>query len=75
MGAVLRALTILSLERPIEAEYAAIRCDVERAGTPTGANDLWIAAHARAQDLVVVTANKPEFDRVPGLVVEDWSIP
>ncbi|MFW6278534.1 MAG: type II toxin-antitoxin system VapC family toxin [Halorhodospira sp.] len=75
MEAVLRALTILSLERPVEAEYAAIRCDVERAGTPIGPNDLWIAAHARAQDLVVVTANKREFDRVPGLVIEDWSIP
>ena len=37
-----------------------------------GANDLLIAAHARALGLVMVTHNVREFSRVPGLVVEDW---
>lgn len=75
MEVVLGALEVLSLDSPVEAEYAAIRCEVERAGTPIGPNDLWIAAHARARELVVVTANKRAFERVSGLAVEDWSSP
>ena len=41
--------------------------------TPIGEGDLFIAAIARARDLTVVTSNRREFVRVPGLRVEDWS--
>lgn len=54
--------------------YAQIRSHLERAGGPIGANDLWIAAHALAMGLTVVTGNTSEFNRVPGLVVEDWTV-
>jgi tRNA(fMet)-specific endonuclease VapC len=47
---------------------------LERAGTPIGVNDLHIAAHARSEGLVVVTNNRREFDRVPALQVQDWSL-
>ena len=39
---------------------------------PIGANDLFIAAHARSLDLTLVTHNLREFQRVPDLKVEDW---
>lgn len=52
--------------------YGQIRAALERAGTPIGANDLLIAAIARANQLTLVTHNTTEFCRVPGLVVEDW---
>jgi tRNA(fMet)-specific endonuclease VapC len=52
--------------------YGMIRADLARMGTPIGANDLLIAAIARAHDLTVVTNNTDEFTRVVGLRVEDW---
>jgi tRNA(fMet)-specific endonuclease VapC len=53
--------------------YAEIRAAVEGVGRPIGANDLLIAAIARSRGLVVVTHNVGEFERVPGLTVEDWA--
>src|SRR5262245_15982010 len=52
-------------------EYGLLRADLERAGTPIGANDLMIASIARVTDLTVVTHNVDEFTRVVGLRVED----
>lgn len=61
---------------PLEAthHYARIRVALERAGTPIGGMDLMIAAHALAEDSVVVTNNAREFHRVPGLAVEEWAL-
>jgi len=53
--------------------YARIRAKLERAGTPIGANDLWIAAHALASELILASNNLREFDRVSGLVTENWA--
>jgi tRNA(fMet)-specific endonuclease VapC len=53
--------------------YGTIRADLERRGTVIGSNDLWIAAHALAADLTLVTNNEREFRRVPGLKVENWA--
>jgi tRNA(fMet)-specific endonuclease VapC len=53
--------------------YASIRAALERSGRPIGGMDLMIAAHAMAEDSVVVTNNAREFHRVPGLAVEEWS--
>lgn len=59
---------------PTEAthHYAAARTALEKGGTPIGGMDLMIAAHALAEDSVVVTNNAREFHRVPGLAVEEW---
>jgi tRNA(fMet)-specific endonuclease VapC len=61
---------------PIGAEvastYGEIRAELEHLGTPIGANDLWIAAQARAGDCVLVTHDVGEFGRVSGLRIEDW---
>lgn len=53
--------------------YATIRADLERNGTPIGANDIAIASIALANNGIIVTNNTKEFSRVNGLVVEDWS--
>ena len=71
---VLSALEVLPLEPPADRYYGEIRQKLARQGTPIGPNDLLIAAHARALDLSVVTANAREFSRVPGLKVENWLV-
>jgi len=54
--------------------YATQFTRLKAAGTPIGANDLWIACHALAQDAVLVTHNLREFERISGLICEDWAI-
>ena len=54
--------------------YGLIRADLAAQGKPVGANDLLIAAIARAHDLILVTHNTREFSRVVGLRIEDWEI-
>jgi tRNA(fMet)-specific endonuclease VapC len=69
---VLESLEILPLDEGSDRHYAEIRAHLNRTGRPIGANDLLIAAHALALDLVLVTANVDEFARVPGLPIENW---
>ena len=69
---VLSAIDILPLEQPVEHHYAEIRSYLEKKGTLIGPNDLLIAAQAKANELIVVTANFNEFNRVPGLMVDQW---
>jgi len=71
---LLESLPVEAWEHPSERHYAIIRAALENAGTPIGANDLFIAAHALALDATLVTANEREFRRVPGLRVENWAI-
>lgn len=70
--ALLANLTVLPFDGAADRHYADIRSTLERAGTPIGAHDLFIAAHARSRGLVLVTHNTREFERVAGLQVEDW---
>ena len=69
---LLTALVVLPLDPPADQHYADIHAALERAGTPIGSHDLFIAAHARSRDLTLVTHNTREFKRVAGLRVEDW---
>ncbi len=55
--------------------YAELRAHLETTGMPIGPNDMLIAAIAIAHGLIVVTNNLKEFQRVPGLAVEDWMRP
>ena len=70
--AILSAIEILPLEEPADQHYGEIRALLESRGEMIGPNDLLIAAHALALDCAVVTANRREFSRVPGLKVENW---
>lgn len=52
--------------------YAELRHELEAHGTPIGSNDLLIAAHALYLRCTLVTNNSREFERVPGLVIDNW---
>ncbi len=69
-----RRLPLLGLDAETAACYGRIRSHLERLGTPIGANDLWIAAQAQRHGATVVTDNLREFERVPGLGVENWLV-
>ena len=68
--------TLACVDFDIDAarHYARIRDHLEGQGRIIGSNDLMIAAIALAHDLTVVTHNCDEFNRVPGLRVEDWTV-
>ena len=68
---VLERLPVLPFDMPADAEYAAVRAELEGAGAPIGPNDLLIAAHARALRMPLVTADAA-FRQVTGLQVENW---
>jgi tRNA(fMet)-specific endonuclease VapC len=72
LAALLEAIQVLPLTLEAAARYGEVRADLERRGTPIGANDTWIAAHALSANLTLVTNNEREFRRVPGLRVENW---
>lgn len=69
---VLERMIVLPFEPPADLHYAALRVALEAGGRPIGANDMLIAAHALALDAVLVSDNTREFERVPGLTVENW---
>jgi len=55
--------------------YGDLRAELERKGTPIGALDTMIAAHALSNKSILVTNNSREFARVPGLALENWVQP
>jgi tRNA(fMet)-specific endonuclease VapC len=65
-------LEILPFDAPAAAAYGPIRATLERQGTPIGAMDLLIAAHAVSLGVILVTNNPREFRRVSDLQVENW---
>jgi len=65
-------IPVLSLDDTVSTHYGKIRQHLQSKGTPIGNNDLWIASHALALKLILVTNNTAEFERVPGLRVENW---
>lgn len=69
---ILSVMDILPLEPPVDEHYGDIRSCLHQKGMPIGGNDLFIAAHARALNLILVTDNIREFSRVPGLRCENW---
>jgi tRNA(fMet)-specific endonuclease VapC len=64
---------LLALAEEDAREAADIRAHLKRRGEPIGPYDVLIAAQARRTGSTLVTANADEFQRVPGLVVADWS--
>jgi len=65
-------LPVQEMSADVAKQYAGIRRSLEKQGNIIGANDLWIAAHAIALDLTLVTNNTEEFRRVDGLKIENW---
>jgi len=69
----LSIIDVLSFDDEAAAEYGKICTALRRQGTPIGAMDMLIAAHARAKGLIMVTNNIREFERVDGLKLENWT--
>lgn len=78
---VLHRLDALTQIIPVRYSVAPAICEhyavqftrLRSAGTPIGANDLWIASHALAEGCTLVTNNIREFERVAGLRLENWA--
>ena len=66
-------LSVLPFGAGAASEYGAIRTFLQNNGTPIGPLDMLIAAHAKSEGLVMVTNNVREFERVPGLEIENWA--
>lgn len=62
----------VSLPETAGEHYGQIRAALHSQGQLIGNNDLWLAAHARAEGWILVTNNEREFARVEGLKIENW---
>jgi tRNA(fMet)-specific endonuclease VapC len=69
---LIHVLPALPLPEAAAETYGTIRADLEAKGAMIGNNDLWIAAHALAADLTLVSNNLREFRRVSGLRLQNW---
>jgi tRNA(fMet)-specific endonuclease VapC len=65
-------LPVLPLPADAGRNYGALRAELEASGRVIGNNDLWIASHAKAAKLILVTSNEREFQRVSGLEIQNW---
>jgi tRNA(fMet)-specific endonuclease VapC len=75
LKAFLRYVALMPFDDAASSHYAKIRADLKKQGRMIGANDLFIAAHARSLDLVLITNNMREFRRIHGLAIENWTVP
>ena len=66
------SVQVADLDAEVARQYGRLRAHLRSIGRPIGPNDFWIAAHALARDVPLVTHNLAEFGRVPGLSVETW---
>ena len=69
---LLAAVRVVDLNAEVARQYGRLRAHLRAIGQPIGPNDLWIAAHALARDVPLITHNLAEFQRVPGLAAETW---
>lgn len=65
-------IPVITPDAAVGERYGAIRAFLERAGTPIGNNDLWIAAHALSLGVTLISNNTREFERVPKLKLDNW---
>lgn len=69
------SVQVADLDGEVARRYGRLRAHMRAIGQPIGPNDLWIAAHALARDVPLITHNLSEFRRVPDLSVETWMTP
>ncbi|HKW32622.1 MAG TPA: type II toxin-antitoxin system VapC family toxin [Candidatus Acidoferrum sp.] len=67
-------LPVMPLPESAAETYGRIRAELQRKGQMIGNNDLWIAAHAKATGLTLVTNNERAFRRVSGLKLQNWAL-
>jgi tRNA(fMet)-specific endonuclease VapC len=66
-------LEVLPFNDKAAYHFGRIRAELYRTGQPIGPYDMMIASHARASGLILATNNVKEFERVPGLLLENWA--
>lgn len=66
-------LTVMDFDQTAATTYGQVRAALERQGRPLGPLDMLIAAHALSLQLAIITNNVREFEKVQGLVVENWA--
>lgn len=69
----LAPMSILPFGPAAASEYGEIRAYLQSQGTPIGPLDMLIAGHARSEEMILVTNNGKEFERVPDLALENWA--
>lgn len=74
LSSFLQYVEVLDFPDEAAADYAKIRAHLKMGGAMIGANDLFIAAHARSLGLTLITNNMREFKRVPKLSIENWTV-
>jgi tRNA(fMet)-specific endonuclease VapC len=74
LAAFLQYVEVLDFTDVASAHYAKIRAHLKALGSMIGANDLFIAAHARSLGLTLVTNSMREFGRVPDLATDNWAV-
>lgn len=72
LARLLLSLNVVSFDMEAASLYGEIRAHLEKRGTPIGSFDYLIAAHALHLGVILVTNNVREFQRVPGLKIENW---
>lgn len=65
-------LKLLPFEDKAANHFGQLRAELYKQGKPIGPYDMMIAGHARSLGLILVTNNQKEFERVPGLRLENW---
>lgn len=73
LALLLSNIEILNFDANAAESYGKIRADLEKQETPIGPLDMMIAGHAKSLNYTVVTNNTKEFNRVPGLKIENWA--
>ena len=68
----LSEINILNYDFKASEEYGIIRANLKKQGKVIGPNDMFVAAHCKSQDLILITNNSKEFNRIENLKVEDW---
>ena len=68
-----RHLDVMDWDTEAADQYGVIRAELEAAGTPIGAMDMMIAAHAKSIKAVLVTNNQKHFTKVRGLKIDNWT--
>ncbi len=68
-----RHLDVMDWNTEAADQYGVIRTELETAGTPIGAMDMMIAAHAKSIKAVLVTNNQKHFTKVKGLKIDNWT--
>jgi tRNA(fMet)-specific endonuclease VapC len=72
LAELIQLLPVAPLPEESARAYGEVRASLETQGQMIGNNDLWIAAHAKAAGLTLVTNNEREFKRIPGLKLQNW---